>query len=114
MARIREGLPLEKRGDKGEREEKQAEAIVGAAIASRATRILRVHHHQQRPPSLGWTGSAATEAEAVAAINCSGHGRAFLDGVLAGGGLPVCECNKCYYGSDCSRLLHDCPADVDR
>lgn len=75
--------------------------------------FLHHHHHHQRPPSLGWTGSAATEAEAVAAINCSGHGRAFLDGVLAGGGLPVCECNKCYYGSDCSQLLHDCPADVD-
>ncbi|KAJ8485164.1 hypothetical protein OPV22_017649 [Ensete ventricosum] len=73
---------------------------------------LFLHQHKQ-PASLGWTGSAATEAEAVAAVNCSGHGRAFLDGVLAGDGLPVCECNKCYYGSDCSRLLHDCPADVD-
>lgn len=40
MARIREGLPLEKRGDKGEREEKQAEAIVGAAIASRGPSSL--------------------------------------------------------------------------
>ncbi|URD99336.1 tryptophan aminotransferase-related protein 4-like [Musa troglodytarum] len=73
---------------------------------------LFLHHHQP-PPSLGWAGSAAREAEAVAAIDCSGHGRAFLDGVLDGGGLPVCECNKCYYGSDCSRLLHDCAADAD-
>lgn len=64
---------------------------------------------------LTWTYDAAAEAEAVAAVNCSGHGRAFLDGVTAGDdGRPSCECNACYRGRDCSLLLPDCAADADR
>uniref|UniRef100_A0A1D1Z982 Tryptophan aminotransferase-related protein 4 n=1 Tax=Anthurium amnicola TaxID=1678845 RepID=A0A1D1Z982_9ARAE len=67
-------------------------------------------------PELGWSRTAASQAETVAAIDCSGHGRAFLDGtpVLDGEGRPPrCECNTCYAGHDCSELLPDCPADVD-
>lgn len=62
---------------------------------------------------LTWTYKASTAAEAVAAITCSGHGRAFMDGVLGNRSLPVCECNACYGGDDCSRLDMDCSADVD-
>ncbi|KAG6508474.1 tryptophan aminotransferase-related protein 4-like [Zingiber officinale] len=62
---------------------------------------------------LTWTHDAAAEAEAVAAVNCSGHGRAFLDGLIASDGRPSCECNTCYRGRDCSLLLPDCAADAD-
>ncbi|CAL9162547.1 unnamed protein product [Musa hybrid cultivar] len=62
---------------------------------------------------LRWTSAAAAEAEAIAAIDCSGHGRAFLDGVTVGKGLPGCECNTCYGGNDCSLLMPECPADAD-
>lgn len=63
--------------------------------------------------ALRWTRRAAQEAEAVAAISCSGHGRAYVDGVLDNG-WPTCECNTCYTGADCSVLLSNCSADVDR
>ncbi|XP_028789728.1 tryptophan aminotransferase-related protein 4-like [Neltuma alba] len=61
-----------------------------------------------------WTRDAMEEAEAVASIHCSGNGRAFLDGVIsADHGRPVCECNACYGGSDCTQLLPDCQVDAD-
>ena len=60
-----------------------------------------------------WTKKAAAEAEAVASISCSGHGRAFLDGSILDG-KPVCECNACYGGPDCSEFLPECIADADR
>lgn len=63
--------------------------------------------------SLSWSTSAAAEAEAVASISCSGHGRAYLDGVVVDG-KPVCECNTCYDGPDCSNYILDCPSDVNR
>ncbi|KAJ4806913.1 Tryptophan aminotransferase-related protein 4 [Rhynchospora pubera] len=73
-------------------------------------------HSPSRPSStiseLSWTRRAAAEAEAVAAISCSGHGRAYVDGVLDNW-RPTCECNTCYIGSDCSVLLSNCSADVD-
>lgn len=59
-----------------------------------------------------WSRMAAMEAEAVAAESCSGHGRAYLDGLLVDG-MPVCECNTCFGGPDCSQISPDCPADVD-
>ncbi|XP_042395276.1 tryptophan aminotransferase-related protein 3-like [Zingiber officinale] len=62
---------------------------------------------------LTWTHDAAAEAEAVAAVNCSGHGRAFLDGLIASDGRSSCECNTCYRGRDCSLLLPNCAADAD-
>lgn len=68
-------------------------------------------------PKLSWTLEAAAKAEAFAALSCSGHGRAYLDGPVAVDGAddqPVCECNRCYGGSDCSVFQTDCTADVDR
>ncbi|CAL5384293.1 unnamed protein product [Camellia sinensis] len=61
---------------------------------------------------LSWSQRAAAEAEAVAAVSCSGHGRAYLDGLLVDG-YPVCECHNCFGGPDCSVLSPDCPADAD-
>ncbi|KAJ4771540.1 Tryptophan aminotransferase-related protein 4 [Rhynchospora pubera] len=61
---------------------------------------------------LSWTRHAAEEAEAVAAISCSSHGRAYVDGVLDNG-QPTCQCNTCYTGTDCSVLLSNCSADVE-
>ncbi|KAJ7969771.1 Tryptophan aminotransferase-related protein [Quillaja saponaria] len=52
-----------------------------------------------------WSRRAAEEAEAVAAIPCSGHGRAFLDGLVLDEKQPVCECNSCYGGRHCSEFL---------
>lgn len=68
---------------------------------------------QMREKNLTWSQKAAEEAEAVAAISCSGHGRAFLDGSILDG-QPVCECYGCYGGSDCSELSTECVADADR
>ncbi|KAH7525073.1 hypothetical protein FEM48_Zijuj06G0186400 [Ziziphus jujuba var. spinosa] len=62
---------------------------------------------------LSWSRKAAAEAESVAAISCSGHGRAYVDGIILDGKKPVCECNPCYGGHDCSHFLPDCPADAD-
>lgn len=69
--------------------------------------------------NLSWSRRAAAEAEAVALVDCSGHGRAYLDGISSEedggkGKLPVCECNTCYGGSDCSQFLPECAADADR
>ncbi|RZB61000.1 Tryptophan aminotransferase-related protein 4 isoform B [Glycine soja] len=61
-----------------------------------------------------WSTRAAEEAEVVAAIPCSGHGRAYLDGlILKDMNKSLCECNSCYAGSDCSQFLSDCPANAD-
>ncbi|CAL0328560.1 unnamed protein product [Lupinus luteus] len=59
-----------------------------------------------------WTTGAAEEAEEVAAIPCSGHGRAYLDGLVLNGHEPVCECNSCYSGLDCSNFSTDCVANA--
>jgi Alliinase EGF-like domain len=62
---------------------------------------------------LSWTQYAAEEAEAVAAISCSGHGSVYVDGVIENGRL-TCECHTCYTGADCAVLLSNCSADVER
>ncbi|XAR62243.1 hypothetical protein NMG60_11016930 [Bertholletia excelsa] len=59
-----------------------------------------------------WTRRAALEAEEVAAEECSGHGRAYLDGLVVDG-KPVCECNTCFSGPDCSHFSPNCDADGD-
>lgn len=63
--------------------------------------------------NLSWSRKAAKEAEAVAAISCSGHGRAYLDSQVFDGNQPVCECNSCFSGPDCSLFLPGCVADAD-
>ncbi|KAJ9146083.1 hypothetical protein P3X46_028394 [Hevea brasiliensis] len=66
------------------------------------------------PAVSNWTRKAATEAEAVAAISCSGHGRAFLDGlILDDKQQPICECNSCYGGLDCSQFFSACTVNAD-
>ncbi|KAE8694729.1 Tryptophan aminotransferase-related protein 4 [Hibiscus syriacus] len=62
---------------------------------------------------LNWSSRAAAEAEAVAEIGCSGHGRAYLDGLLGDGNEPVCECNTCYTGPNCSEFIPHCTANAD-
>lgn len=62
--------------------------------------------------NLSWSTMAAAEAEAVASISCSGHGRAYLDGIVVDG-KPVCECNTCFHGPDCSNFIPGCAADVN-
>ncbi|CAL9020431.1 unnamed protein product [Prunus brigantina] len=62
---------------------------------------------------LTWSKRAAEEAERVAAISCSGHGRAYLDGLVLDGKEPVCECNSCYEGPDCSEFVTGCAANAD-
>ncbi|KAK6257765.1 hypothetical protein QUC31_001224 [Theobroma cacao] len=64
--------------------------------------------------NLSWSSGAAAEAEAVAATSCSGHGRAYLDGLVVDGNTePVCECNACYTGPDCSQYIPHCMANAD-
>ncbi|KAL4303629.1 hypothetical protein GQ457_10G002650 [Hibiscus cannabinus] len=62
---------------------------------------------------LSWSTRAALEAESVAATFCSGHGRAYLDGLVAHGNKPVCTCNSCFTGPDCSHFIPHCPASAD-
>ncbi|KAK8489862.1 hypothetical protein V6N13_141712 [Hibiscus sabdariffa] len=54
-----------------------------------------------------WTLSRvwSSKAAAVAEISYSGHGMAYLDGLIGDGSEPVCECNTCYTGSDCSHFI---------
>nr|GMD94109.1 tryptophan aminotransferase-related protein 4-like [Ipomoea batatas] len=67
-----------------------------------------------RNQELKWSQDAAATAEAVAALQCSGHGIAYLDGKIGDDGItPVCECHTCYSGHDCSLLLPDCFADAE-
>nr|XP_043613366.1 tryptophan aminotransferase-related protein 4-like [Erigeron canadensis] len=70
----------------------------------------RRHRHEREELEIGyklsWSAKAAGEAEAVAAISCSGHGRAYVD-------RGVCECYSCYTGLDCSQLSPNCSADAD-
>jgi hypothetical protein len=61
---------------------------------------------------LSWSKKAAAEAEAVAAISCSSHGRAYLDGMVVNG-KPICDCNSCYGGPDCSVFLPACAVNAD-
>ncbi|KAK4775379.1 hypothetical protein SAY86_010314 [Trapa natans] len=44
---------------------------------------------------ISWGQTAAEEAAHAAMVNCSGHGRAYLDGIVVDGKL-ICECNLCY------------------
>ncbi|GJY76090.1 tryptophan aminotransferase-related protein 4-like protein [Tanacetum coccineum] len=69
--------------------------------------------HDESSVGLSWSTKAAAEAEYVASISCSGHGRAYLDGSIYEG-EPVCECYDCYVGANCVELSPGCAADADR
>ncbi|KAF4365906.1 hypothetical protein G4B88_008379 [Cannabis sativa] len=74
---------------------------------------------------VSWSKRAAIEGERVAAMSCSGHGRAYLDSYSL---LSldeeddddneemsvVCECNTCYTGSQCHTFIPSCPANAQR
>ncbi|XAR48639.1 hypothetical protein NMG60_11031521 [Bertholletia excelsa] len=69
-------------------------------------------HVGDKLKQLTWSQGAAAEAEAVAAVSCSGHGRAYLDGLLVDG-KPICECNSGFRGPDCSQFSPETAADGD-
>lgn len=73
------------------------------------------HDGEWKKQQLSWSSRAAAEAEAVAALSCSGHGRAYLDGLAVDANIgPVCECNTCYTGPDCSQFIPHCAANAER
>lgn len=82
-------------------------------VFSVALNLLLVSMCMHNRWKINWSQEASEEAEAVSSISCSGHGKAYLDGVVLHG-KPVCECNMCYEGNDCSQLQHDCMIDADR
>lgn len=75
--------------------------------------IINLYVGEDWKLGLSWSKKAAAEAEAVAAISCSGHGTAYLDGLLNENGSPVCECNSCYGGPDCSEFSLNCAVNAD-
>ena len=82
-------------------------------LASMIVNILLMTQQYKVRNQLTWSQNAAAEAESVASISCSGNGRAYVDGLVVDG-KPVCECNSCFQGPDCSQFITDCPADADR
>lgn len=63
--------------------------------------LFLAHYILSPSHGLSWALRAAREAEAAAAVDCSGHGQVFLDGVAGEDGRPGCECNACFAGPDC-------------
>ncbi|CAD6237063.1 unnamed protein product [Miscanthus lutarioriparius] len=99
---------------------------LGLAYSSLLLNAVFLAHHFILSPSLlfrdddgggscglTWSLQAAREAEAVAAVECSGHGQVFLDGITGEDGRPGCECNSCFGGPDCSLRTPNCTADAD-
>jgi hypothetical protein len=100
-------------------------ALLGVVYSSLLLNAIFVAHHFLSPSrlllrddgrgcGLTWSLQAAREAEAVAAVECSGHGQVFVDGVAGEDGRPGCECNSCFGGPDCSLRTPNCTADADR
>ncbi|PHT42444.1 Tryptophan aminotransferase-related protein 4 [Capsicum baccatum] len=56
---------------------------------------------------------AAIAVENVASTSCSGHGRAYFDSLVTKNGRPICECNACFAGLDCSVIIPNCAVDAD-
>ncbi|NP_001149758.2 Alliin lyase [Zea mays] len=99
-------------------------ALLGVVYSSLLLNAIFVAHHFLSPSrlllrddgcgcGLTWSLQAAREAEAVAAVECSGHGQVFVDGVAGEDGRPGCECNSCFGGPDCSLRTPNCTADAD-
>lgn len=62
-----------------------------------------------------WSKQAALDTESAAAFQCAGHGAVFVDTLARdANGLPICECNQCFTGPDCSESVLNCYADVIR
>ncbi|KAK6940068.1 Alliinase, EGF-like domain [Dillenia turbinata] len=87
--------------------------VVGLLSCSILLNLFLVDQFMKDEGKLSWSREAAIEAEAVASISCSGHGRAFLDGSVLDGNYPICECNTCYEGPDCSQFSSLCVVDAD-
>lgn len=81
-------------------------------LASIVVNVLLLTNQYRARNQLTWSQNAAAEAESVASISCSGNGRAYVDGLVVDG-KPVCECNSCFQGPDCSEFIPDCPADAN-
>ena len=92
----------------------QISLCVVCLVCSLILNLLLVsnHMHVGGKWELSWSRKAAEEGEAAAAVVCSGHGRAYLDGLVVDGS-PVCECNSCFEGPDCPQFSPDCIANVD-
>lgn len=88
--------------------------VLAVSIALNFFSFGTLYLNSDDDPDLTWTEEAAEEAEAVASINCSGHGMAFLDGLVNVEGRPVCECHACFTGPDCSEVIQQgCFIDAD-
>ncbi|GLT74617.1 hypothetical protein SLA2020_464050 [Shorea laevis] len=87
--------------------------VLGVSIVLNFFSFGRLYLNSDDDPDLTWTEGAAEEAEAVASIKCSGHGMAFLDGLVSVEGKPVCECHACYTGPDCAEVIQGCFIDAD-
>ncbi|KAJ0235509.1 Tryptophan aminotransferase-related protein 3 [Hirschfeldia incana] len=87
--------------------------LVAASIILNLVLIIHILYNNSTTTTwnLSWTSRAADEAEEAASVSCSGHGRAYIDGLgVLDGSKPPCECNNCYTGDNCSFLLPDCHA----
>ncbi|KAH9304281.1 hypothetical protein KI387_008685, partial [Taxus chinensis] len=83
-----------------------------AVIANRG-QLLSRDTNTDNLQGLGWSRKAAEEAEAASKYHCSGHGYVFVDtDDTDEKGNPICECNDCFTGPDCSQTVADCVANV--
>lgn len=88
--------------------------VLVASLGVNIWLVSKVFMDSTRMMTMSWSRRAAMEAEAVGAISCSGHGRAYLDGDDNDGkSEPVCECHLCFQGTDCSVLIPNCKANAD-
>ncbi|ESQ33391.1 hypothetical protein EUTSA_v10010020mg [Eutrema salsugineum] len=88
--------------------------LVTVSIILNLVFIIHILYNNSTTWNPTWTKRATVEAETAASVSCSGHGRAYVDGLGSlDGNKPPCECNNCYTGNDCSLLLQDCPVDAN-
>lgn len=80
-----------------------------------------LHHHHTgpkpppNPPNPQWPAEAVRAAQLAASQWCSGNGNVFADTMTVNkDGTPLCECDDCFSGPDCSVAMPACIADADR
>lgn len=80
-----------------------------------------LHHHHTgpkpppNPPNPQWPAEAVQAARLAASHWCSGNGNVFADTLAVNtDGTPLCECDECFSGPDCSVAVPACIADADR